>query len=82
MEKPVEMAHLILGNNTVAIDTLEEKGCLRHQSPVTVKAEKQMPVVVWYNPAGVDSTGRLLYFQDVYGRFDWLKSFPVALMAR
>ncbi len=69
MEKPMDMAHLILKNNALAIDTLEEMGCLRNQSPVVVPADEQMPVVVWYNPAGTDSTGRVLFFRDVYKKF-------------
>jgi murein L,D-transpeptidase YcbB/YkuD len=73
MEKPMELGHLILKNNQVAIDTLTEKGCLKNQSPVTVAADVKMPVIVWYNPAGVDSSGRILFFEDVYKKFNWVK---------
>ncbi len=73
MEKPMDLGHLVLKNNMKAIDTLEQKGCLRNQSPITVKADEQMPVIVWYNPAGIDSTGRVLFFEDVYRKFDWMK---------
>lgn len=73
MEKPMELGHLVLKNNLIAIDTLEQKGCLRNQSPITVKADEQMPVIVWYNPAGIDSTGRVLYYEDVYKKFNWMK---------
>jgi L,D-transpeptidase YcbB len=71
MEKPVELGHLVLKNNQVAIDTLTEKGCLKNQSPITVPADVKMPVIVWYNPAGVDSSGRVLFFEDVYKKFNW-----------
>jgi murein L,D-transpeptidase YcbB/YkuD len=74
MEKPMELAHLILKNNPIAIDTLEQKGCLRNQSPVTVPVEDKIPVIVWYNPAGVDSTGRVLFFEDVYNKFAAVKN--------
>jgi len=73
MEKPMELGYLVLKNNQIAIDTLEQKGCLRNQSPITVPADENMPVIVWYNPAGVDSTGRVLFYEDVYGKFDWTK---------
>jgi murein L,D-transpeptidase YcbB/YkuD len=73
MEKPMEIGHLVLKNNMQAIDTLEQKGCLRNQSPITVTADEQIPVIVWYNPAGIDSTGRVLFFEDVYKKFDWRK---------
>lgn len=69
MQKPMELGHLVLKNNSVAIDTLEQKGCLRNQSPITVPADVRMPIVVWYNPAGIDSTGRILFFEDVYKKF-------------
>lgn len=70
MEKPMELGHLILKNNPRAIDTLEQKGCLRNQSPIYVKADVQMPVVVWYNPAGIGSNGRPVFYRDVYGKWD------------
>ncbi len=74
MQKPMELGHLVLKNNAIAIDTLEQKGCLRNQSPVTVHADVHMPVIVWYNLAGIDSTGRVLFFEDVYGKFEWMRS--------
>ncbi|MES1213948.1 MAG: L,D-transpeptidase family protein [Bacteroidota bacterium] len=73
MEDPFKLGHLVLKNNPVAIDTLTEKGCLRNQSPVVVPADVQMPVVVWYNPAGTDSTGNVIFYEDVYKKFPWMK---------
>lgn len=73
MEKPTDLGHLVLKNNHNAIDTLEQKGCLRHPSPIIVKAEENMPVIVWYNPAGIDMAGRLVYYGDIYGKFKWMK---------
>ena len=70
MEKPMELGHLVLKNNHVAIDTLELKGCLRNQSPINVEADEHMPVIVWYNPAGIDSTGRVVFYDDIYNRFN------------
>jgi murein L,D-transpeptidase YcbB/YkuD len=73
MENPFELGRMILRNNTEAIDTLEQKGCVRNQSPVTVAAVDKMPVIVWYNPAGVDSLGRVIFYKDVYSKFNWMK---------
>jgi L,D-transpeptidase YcbB len=73
LQNPMELGHLVLKNNGIAIDTLSQKGCLRNQAPITVPAPEHLPVIVWYNPAGVDSTGRVLFFEDVYGKFDWMK---------
>jgi len=73
MEKSIELGHLVLKNNNIALDTLTEKGCLKNQSPIIVPADVKMPVIVWYNPAGVDSSGRILFFEDVYKKFNWGK---------
>jgi L,D-transpeptidase YcbB len=74
MEKPMEMGHLVLKNNQIAIDTLEQKGCLRNQKPISVQADEHIPVIVWYNPAGIDAAGRVLFFEDIYGKFEWMKN--------
>ncbi|MGZ8524220.1 MAG: L,D-transpeptidase family protein [Chitinophagaceae bacterium] len=71
MEKPMELGHLVLKNNRIAIDTLEQKGCLRNQSPIVVHADEHIPVIVWYNPVGINSAGQLLFYEDVYNKFDW-----------
>jgi len=71
MEKPMQLGHLVLDKNRIAIDTLEQKGCLRNQAPITVKVEEKIGVVVWYNPAGVDAEGRVVFYEDVYGKFHW-----------
>jgi L,D-transpeptidase YcbB len=73
MEQPMQLGHLVLKNNPVAIDTLEQKGCIRNQNPIIVPADVHMPVIIWYNPAGIDSTGRVLFFEDIYEKFDWMK---------
>jgi murein L,D-transpeptidase YcbB/YkuD len=73
MEKPMELGHLLLKNNLIAIDTLEQKGCLRNQSPIAVPVSDKMPVIIWYNPAGVDSAGRVEFFEDIYNKFTGIK---------
>ncbi|MBI2731643.1 MAG: L,D-transpeptidase family protein [Sphingobacteriales bacterium] len=73
MEEPMQLGHLILKNNAIAIDTLEQKGCLNNQSPVIVPADVHMPVIIWYNPAGIDAAGRIVYYQDIYEKFSWMK---------
>lgn len=69
MEKPFELGHLLLKDNSIAIDTLEEKGCLLNQAPVIVKVREKIPVLVWYNTVAVDAAGRLVFHEDVYERF-------------
>ena len=69
LEKPVELGHLILKNNRIAIDTITEKGCLLRQSPLVIPADEKMPVVVWYNPVDTDATGRVIFYEDIYRKF-------------
>jgi len=69
MERPMDIGHLVLKNNSQAIDTLEQKGCLTNKSPIKVNADEKIPIIVWYNPAGIDSLGNLIFYKDVYGKF-------------
>lgn len=69
LEKPMELGYLVLQNNAMAIDTLEDKGCLRNQSPIVVPVDEQLPVVVWYNPAGLDAAGKPVFYEDIYRKF-------------
>lgn len=69
MEKPFELGHLLLKENSIAIDTLEEKGCVLNQAPVIVKVQEKIPVLVWYNPVALDTDGRLVFYEDIYERF-------------
>lgn len=68
MEKPMELGRMILKDNAIAIDTLEQKGCLLNQSPISVPAKDRMPVIVWYNTVGTDSTGHVIFFHDIYNK--------------
>ena len=69
VEKAIELAHLILKENTIAIDTLEERGCLLHQSPVIVPANNPMAVFVLYNTAWIDPDMNVNFSEDVYKKF-------------
>jgi murein L,D-transpeptidase YcbB/YkuD len=68
VEKAVELAQLLLGDNRMAVDTLVEKGCLYNQKPVPVPLMEKAPVVVLYNTAWFDSTATVRFYSDVYGR--------------
>lgn len=70
MEKPVELGRMILQENTIAIDTLTAKGCLINQSPIPVTALHKMALVVWYNVAAIDPSGSLVFYEDVYKKFN------------
>ncbi|MGZ5134978.1 MAG: L,D-transpeptidase family protein [Flavitalea sp.] len=69
VEKAIGLAHVALKNNTIAIDTLEEKGCLRNQKPIPVPVAGKIPVFVLYNTAWVDSSATVRFYEDVYNKF-------------
>ena len=73
MEKPMDLGHLVLKNNRITINSLEQKACLRNQSSIIVHADEHMQVIVWYNPVGIDSAKWVLFYEDVYGKFGWMK---------
>ena len=70
VESPVELAHIVLDRNRLAIDTLTEKGCLYHQSPVVVPVQKQLPIIILYSTAWYTKTGELRFYDDVYGKYN------------
>lgn len=66
MENPTDISKIILGSNHIAIDTLIEKGCLINKSPIWVNAEIKTPVIVWYNLTGIDKSGKVVFYEDIY----------------
>ncbi len=72
VEKAMELAHLLLVGNTIAVDTLEEKGCLRNQSPISVPASRPMNVIVLYNTAWFNAAGVISFSEDVYKKNTFL----------
>lgn len=66
VEKAMELAHILLPHNPMAIDTLTEKGCLHHQAPLVIPAEVRMPVMVIYSTVWYDKTGAVRFYGDVY----------------
>jgi L,D-transpeptidase YcbB len=68
VEKAMEIGHYILKENSRAIDTLEEKGCINNQAPVIVPAEEKIPVFVLYHTAWIDAAGKVSFHEDVYDR--------------
>jgi murein L,D-transpeptidase YcbB/YkuD len=66
VQKAMELGRFVLKNNTVAIDTLTEKGCLHNQSPIIVPADESIPVFVLYNTAWVDAAGHVSFSEDMY----------------
>lgn len=68
VEKAVDLARLLLGNNTTLIDSLEKLGPLKNQAPTPVSITP-MPVFVLYQPAWTDTAGQFHFYEDVYKLF-------------
>ncbi|AEV98260.1 hypothetical protein A4D02_23130 [Niastella koreensis] len=66
VEKAVDLAHFLLKENSIALDTLIEKGCLHQQAPIPITITGRTPVFVLYNTAWTDSTGTVQFNEDVY----------------
>lgn len=68
MEQPIDLVMRLLNNKWPA--GLDTSVCLEDQKPVIIPVSVQMPVVVWYNPAGIDEQGRIIFYEDVYRKWD------------
>jgi murein L,D-transpeptidase YcbB/YkuD len=62
VEKPVELANYILPRE---LDNSFLKACVKRQKPVPMSLDP-VPVFVTYMPAEVDSTGNVVYLEDIY----------------
>ncbi|WP_461101764.1 L,D-transpeptidase family protein [Spirosoma koreense] len=65
VQKPVELANLVLGEEV--FDDSFMKECLLHQKPQTLPIPKRFPVFITYNVADIDESGKLRFYKDVYG---------------
>ncbi len=79
VEKPVELARIVLEDNQQAVDTVIRKGCLENQYPIAIKASNTVPVFVIYQTAWLDSSGTVRFEEDIYQRLRHLR--PVSRLA-
>jgi L,D-transpeptidase YcbB len=68
VEKPIELAHILLGWNSIAIDTITAKGCLNKKAPVAVPVEKKLSLMVIYSTAWCNKEGAIKFYDDIYNR--------------
>lgn len=64
VQKPVELANLVLGKQTFDAGFMDR--CLIDQKPKTLAIPKPVPVFIAYNTADVDASGKLRIYRDVY----------------
>ncbi len=66
VQKPLELSRLLLQGTAVNIDSILQKHSV---VPINIAVNEQFPIVVWYNPAGMDASGNLIFFEDIYNKF-------------
>lgn len=71
MEKPIEMAKLLMQKNSLALDTIDLEACYKRPDPITIPVPVQIPLVVWYNLVDFDDTGAIKFYKDVYHQFTY-----------
>ena len=71
MEKPIDMAKLLMQQNSAALDTIDLESCYKNPNPITIPIPIQTPLVVWYNLVDFDESGTIKFYKDVYHRFTY-----------
>jgi murein L,D-transpeptidase YcbB/YkuD len=66
LEKPKDLARLLLGENHIALDTVKFNHHIKNPKPLALKAKEEYILVIWYSQVDFDAKGELLYFKDVY----------------
>ncbi|GAB2515462.1 L,D-transpeptidase family protein [Spirosoma aerophilum] len=64
VEKPVELANLVLGAPRFNASFLVS--CQKQASPKTVSLPRPIPVIIAYNVLDIDETGAIAVYKDVY----------------
>lgn len=69
VQKAKELAHIVLKENSIAVDTLRENENCVDQSPRVLPLSDRIPVLVLYNTAwyGMDKSVR--FYPDIYSKF-------------
>ena len=65
VEKPTELANLLLGYTRLGADYLTS--CPTNASPKTVVLPRPVPVIITYNVLDMDEAGAIQVYKDVYG---------------
>jgi murein L,D-transpeptidase YcbB/YkuD len=66
LEKPKDLARLLLGENHIALDTVKFNHHIKNPKPLALKAREEYILVIWYSLVDFDSAGEVVYFRDVY----------------
>ena len=66
LEKPKDLARLLLAENHIAIDTVKFNHHIKNPKPLALKAKEEYILVIWYSLVDFDEKGEVMYFKDVY----------------
>lgn len=66
IEKPIELAHVVLGANSKIIDAAAAKGCINQKAPKPISVERKLPVIILYTTAWYNKDGEVIFYDDVY----------------
>ena len=69
VEKAKDLAHIILKENSMAVDTLKENENTTRHNPVVLRVDKNIPVLVLYNTAWFNAEGEIRFYPDIYSKF-------------
>ena len=66
LEKPKDLARLLLAENHIALDTVKFNHHIKNPKPLALKARAEYVLVIWYSLVDFDSAGEVMYYRDVY----------------
>jgi len=66
LEKPKDLARLLLAENHIALDTVKFNHHIKNPKPLALKAKEEYILVIWYSLVDFDEKGEVVYFKDVY----------------
>ena len=72
VQKPVELAALLLKEKASGIDNLT-KQCLKDQKPKTIQLSEPLPLIVFYSTAWYNEFGEIQFFEDIYNKLSFEK---------
>jgi murein L,D-transpeptidase YcbB/YkuD len=68
VQKAKELSHFLLNDNSMAVDTLDEKASLAGHKPTIIALNKRIPVFILYNTAWFDIKGVVRFSPDIYSK--------------
>jgi L,D-transpeptidase YcbB len=76
VEKPVELARLLLQDKISSVETLINQ-CIEHQSPVTIQLENPLPLIVLYSTVWFNEKEEVIIYRDIYNKMSYHRSLSV-----